>query len=122
MDFYFLFLPILLLIVYFIGTVPTGVLIRASLSKILSKEQADATTGLEKAGRYIGYLERILIITFILVDQWVAIGFLFTAKSIFRFEESKTGKAEYFLLGTLFSFTGGILLGIVGKFVLTFGW
>ncbi len=122
MNFYFLLVPIALILIYVIATVPTGALIRASLSRILSKEQADATTGLEKAGRYIGYLERILIITFILADQWVAIGFLFTAKSIFRFEESKTGKAEYFLLGTLFSFTGGILLGILGNFVLTAAW
>ncbi len=124
MDFGILLLPIALLLVYFIGTIPTGILIRTSLSKILSKEQAVAvnTEGLEKAGRYIGYLERILIITFILADQWVAIGFLFTAKSIFRFEESKTGKAEYFLLGTLFSFTCGILLGILGNFVLTAAW
>ncbi len=120
MDFGILLIPIVLLLIYFIATIPTGILIRTSLSRILSKEQADAvnTAGLEKAGRYIGYLERILIITFILVDQWIAIGFLFTAKSIFRFEESKTGKAEYFLLGTLFSFTCGILLGILGKYIL----
>ena len=119
MDFGILLLPIVLLLIYFIGTIPVGILIRTSLSKILSKEQADAvnTAGLEKAGRYIGYLERILIITFILVDQWIAIGFLVTAKSIFRFEESRTGKAEYFLLGTLFSFTCGILLGILAKFI-----
>jgi len=41
--------------------------------------------GLLNAGKWIGYIERFLILTFILTGNFVSIGFLLAAKSIFRF-------------------------------------
>jgi hypothetical protein len=73
---------------------------------------------LEKAGRWIGYLERILILTFILVQDYTAIGFLVTAKSIFRFEATRQ-EGEYILLGTLLSFTVAILVGVLANTALS---
>lgn len=71
---------------------------------------------LEKAGRIIGMIERIMIFIFIMVDQWEAIGFLLAAKSIFRFGELNTAKdrrlTEYVLIGTLVSFFVAILIGL----------
>jgi len=66
---------------------------------------------LREAGRWIGYLERAIIITFVLFSQFLAIGLLVTAKSIFRFEHSRK-TAEYYLLGTLLSLTIGLLIGV----------
>lgn len=76
-----------------------------------------ASESLQNAGQWIGYLERILILTFILAEQIEAIGFLLAAKSIFRFGELSKSKeiktTEYVLIGTLASFTTAILLGLI---------
>lgn len=71
-------------------------------------EQLDVNAGLEGGGQAIGYAERLLIYVFVLADAPTAIGFLVTAKSIFRFGDV-TGKdkrklAEYIIIGTLTSF------------------
>lgn len=67
--------------------------------------------GLKNAGTYIGYLERFLILSFILVDQYTAIGFLMGAKAIFRYTDSRT-VGEYILTGTLLSYSVAILVGM----------
>ncbi len=67
------------------------------------------------ASAWIGIMERILIVIFVISGQLQAIGFLVAAKSVFRFSETqKDGnqKAEYFLLGTLGSFTLAIVVGL----------
>lgn len=65
----------------------------------------------------IGYLERVLIMTFMLVGCMEGIGFLLAAKSIFRFGELTKAKevkiTEYVMIGTLSSFTIAILLGSI---------
>lgn len=70
---------------------------------------------------WIGIFERILILIFILAGQFAAIGYLIAAKSIFRFNDAREDgnkKAEYFLLGTLLSFTLAIVTGIVIKYLI----
>ncbi len=65
---------------------------------------------------WIGILERTLILIFISAGQFSAIGFLIAAKSVFRFNDVKADgnkKAEYFLLGTLISFTLAIIVGLL---------
>jgi len=69
-------------------------------------QEADA---LDKAGRWIGYLERLLIVTFILAGDYTAIGFLAAAKGLFRFNDPK--RAEYVIVGTLLSFAIAVLIG-----------
>jgi len=78
--------------------------------------------GLEDAGRWIGMLERVLILTFVLINQFSGIGFLIAAKSILRFSDIKNVEnrkdAEYILLGTMMSFILAIFTGIaVEKFI-----
>lgn len=78
--------------------------------------------GLEGAGRYIGMVERLLITSLVIFWPTVdatAIGFVFGAKSIARFPEFKEPRfAEYYLLGSLASFTIAIALGLVGRYYL----
>lgn len=81
------------------------------------QEHAKEPIGLKDAGTWIGYVERTIILTFILMGQYSAIGFLIAAKSIFRFTgkmENKEDrmKAEYILIGTLISFLFAILTGL----------
>lgn len=71
---------------------------------------------LPMAGRWIGYFERILVMTFMLLGSYEAIGFLMAAKSIFRFgelkEKSEIKRTEYVLLGTLMSFTIAVIVAL----------
>ena len=78
---------------------------------------------LVSAGQSIGYLERILILTFILLNQFAAIGFLLAAKSIFRFGELQNDQdkklTEYVMLGTLISFSISIFIGLATSYFVT---
>ncbi len=67
------------------------------------------------AGRLIGLLERSLIVLFVVLSQYEAIGFLIAAKSILRFSEATSGsvKSEYVLTGTLLSLMIALCLGLV---------
>ena len=73
--------------------------------------------GLEKAGKVIGILERLLVFYFVISSFWEGIGFLLAAKSIFRFGELKDSKdvkhTEYILIGTLLSFSMAILIALI---------
>lgn len=70
------------------------------------------TEDLPNAGRLIGITERWLVLTFILLQQFGAVGFLLASKSILRYrseQEEGFNKTEYVLIGTLLSF--GIAIG-----------
>ena len=64
--------------------------------------------GLRNGGRYIGWLERTLVLLLILIGQPSGIGFLITAKSLLRLGEIRESKdrklAEYIIIGTFLSF------------------
>ena len=85
-------------------------------------EDDDEPESLKDAGKIIGFIERFLIIIFIITGIYEGIGFLLAAKSIFRFGDLTNAKdkklTEYILLGTLISFTSGILIGFGLKYAL----
>lgn len=65
-------------------------------------------------GKWIGIIERLMIFTFVLLGKYEAIGFLITAKSIFRFrQDTETKQSEYVLVGTLLSYGLAIMIGLV---------
>lgn len=72
---------------------------------------------LPNAGKYIGILERLFVLVFTILGRWEVIGFLLTAKSVFRFNDLKESNnrklTEYILIGTLISFGIAILTGMV---------
>ena len=74
---------------------------------------------LPKAGQWIGYLERVLILTFIFINSLEGVGFLLAAKSVFRFGELNKAKeiktTEYVLIGTMSSFAVAILVGVATR-------
>lgn len=108
---------------YLLVIFPAGYLIgKATLRWQEEIEQVDENSSLPEAGRYIGIFERILVLTFILTQNFSAIGFLIAAKSILRFSD-KTGsgarkQTEYVLIGTLMSFAITILLGLLVNFII----
>ncbi len=65
-------------------------------------------------GKIIGNLERFLILTLVLLEQYTAIAFVLTAKSVARFGELDKRKfAEYYLIGTLTSTLVAIIVGLL---------
>ena len=75
--------------------------------------------GMPRAGEWIGYIERVLILTFVITGNIEAVGFLLAAKSVFRFGDLNKAKeikiTEYVLLGTLASFTIALIFAFLLK-------
>lgn len=92
---------------------PSSVLLSLFLNKWAPTTSAPQS--LPNAGQWIGYIERTLTLTFILVDNIECVGFLLTAKSVFRFGElskaTEIKATEYVLIGTLSSFAIAIIMG-----------
>ncbi len=108
-----------IIIAYILVTKPTSIILNLFFSKWNIE---DDMKGLPEAGKWIGYLERILVLTFVIISQIEMVGFLLAAKSIFRFGELKRANeikiTEYILIGTFASFTIALILGfIVTKFI-----
>ena len=100
---------------------PTSILIKSFIEYERWMPSGGVSQGLPNAGKWIGYLERVLILTFIFTDNIEGIGFLLAAKSVFRFGELNKAKdikiTEYVLIGTFASFTIAILIGFATKWV-----
>ncbi|MGI2171480.1 DUF3307 domain-containing protein [Shewanella sp. MF05960] len=80
-----------------------------------NQDRATSISGLVAGGELIGYLERLLILTFTLVGSYAAVGFVLAAKSIFRFGElnqsANRSMTEYVLIGSLLSVVITTLIG-----------
>ena len=93
------------------------------MSKILEGMSAQIETdhrSLPNAGKYIGILERLFVLAFMVLGHWEGIGLLITAKSVFRFHDLKERNnrklTEYILIGTLVSFGLAMLTGLLYTF------
>jgi hypothetical protein len=98
---------------YVFVTFPAGILI-GQLTKKWRDQIPDAPT-LGNAGKWIGIIERVIILTLVFNHQYAAMGLLITAKSLLRFSEANRAeiKTEYLLIGTLISITLAILVGLI---------
>jgi hypothetical protein len=109
----------LLLLAYSLVIWPLGYLIRFALQKMVPQKNEEA---IEHGGKLIGQFERIIILTFVLLGQYEAIGFLITGKSIIRFaDKSPEVKSEYVLVGTMMSYALSILIGITVNYLFGLG-
>lgn len=103
---------VIILVGYLILVGTSGYLIRFILSraekgKIAEKKEWDT-------GFIIGKCENILILTFILVDAYIALAIIFAAKTIIRQEDIKKNSL-YYLAGTMINVTYSILIGVIIK-------
>ena len=94
---------------------PTAIIMR-KIMQTMFEIKIDHTS-LPNAGKYIGIIERLLVLAFIILERWEVIGLLITAKSVFRFNDLKENNSikltEYILIGTLLSFSIAIITGII---------
>lgn len=112
---------LLVLVIYLAAIFGGAPFVRSCTRHLLSQfsrledQGASSFRHLKHAGMYIGWLERFLVLTAMVLHSPATIGLILTAKAIVRFPEMKDLRfAEYFLIGTLLSLSialaGGILL------------
>ena len=96
---------------------PTNILIQKLTKEYKPAQSNQLFKRDNNAGRFIGSIERIVMLVLISLGQYSAIGFVLTAKSIARYDRISKDKefAEYYLLGTLIS---TMLVLICGRFLL----
>ncbi|MFH1118456.1 MAG: DUF3307 domain-containing protein [Bacteroidota bacterium] len=105
---------------YLIVMWPMGIII-AMLTRRWQSDYENGE-GLRDAGKYIGMLERMLILTFIFMNQFSAVGFLVAAKSVLRFGDIRDSNSrkgtEYILIGTMISFAAAIFTGLLAQWLI----
>lgn len=117
---------LLLLVIYLVVIFACGYLIRFVTKPMMrhigsgSRQSGDSTphetpAQLSNAGMYIGWLERFMVLTALLLHSPATVGLIIAAKSIARYPQFHREQfAEYFLIGTLLSicaaFVGGVVL------------
>ena len=99
-------------------TFPAAIVMEKMLDAMGDKIELDHKS-LPNAGKYIGIIERLFVLMFIILGRWEAIGLLIGAKSVFRFNDLKESNnrklTEYILIGTLLSFGLAVVAGILYK-------
>lgn len=112
---------LLLIICAIFLTMPTSIIMKTIFSKWDISKLTKGNESLKDAGKYIGVLERLLVFIFIIVGHWEAVGFLITAKSVFRFGDLTASKerklTEYILIGTLISFGIAIVTSLLYLYI-----
>jgi hypothetical protein len=102
------------MIIYISVVFGGGYLIRYLTKGLAKNIVVEASSHMENAGLYVGWIERLLVITAIAIQSPALVGLILTGKSIVRFPEFKEARfAEYFLIGTLLSISLSVFGGIV---------
>lgn len=111
---------LVLLVGFAVAVFGGSVVVEAGLERLLGpgerKEILEFTQrGLRSGGKVIGWLERFLVVTFLLADSYAAIGLVLAAKGFIRYGEIKDAKdqkvAEYVLVGTMLSLSWAVVSG-----------
>ncbi|MET0242383.1 MAG: hypothetical protein ABW174_02895 [Flavitalea sp.] len=109
---------------YLIVLSPAGFLIQMFTNRWI--DNLDFNDSLKDVGKWIGMMERVIILTMLLLGQFAAIGFLVTAKSLLRLIDkpdnltplnpskkfSARKHTEYVLAGTFLSFSIALATGM----------
>lgn len=72
----------------------------------VNEEEADT-------GRAVGKVENVLILTLALLSAYTALGLVFTAKSIVRWQDITSGNTTYYLTGSVANVTYSLVYGVV---------
>ena len=91
---------------------PANIFIKLMLKHYSVNMPEDKENGFN-AGALIGTIERWLILIFVCLQRYEALGLLIAAKSIIRFGDKETAKTEYVLAGTLLSILIAVLAGMM---------
>jgi len=101
---------------YLIALAFSGVVVKwlIRLAKVNTDSSAD------QAGRVIGKIEDVLVVTFVAAGAYTALALIFAAKSIARVDHDNPEQASYYILGTLANFTWALLVALAAKLSLIY--
>jgi len=104
---------IILITSFVFVTQPASILISQLTKKW--RDQIMDSVSLGNAGKWIGIIERTIILALVLNNQYETMGLLIAAKSLLRFSEANRPeiKTEYLLIGTLISVTLAVVTGLI---------
>lgn len=99
---------------------PASMLIRMRLDAWIEQiTQNNQPSALVNAGKIIGFLERSLMLTFILLQQYTAVGFILALKATYRFKDTGDHpQAEYMLVGTFLSLAITLAIGLLATYLI----
>ncbi len=110
-----------IILAFYLTEKPTNIFIR-EIFRLYKIKFNVVKNELLNAGKLIGIIERWLILLFVFLNQYEAIGFLIAAKSILRYNPNNDtenfNKTEYVLVGTMLSFFIAIFLGTITKLLI----
>ena len=114
------FAPVLILVsAYFLVWFPASWLIKRLLKPWIEQVRSGTSPTLVNAGAMIGYLERFLILSFILLGEYTAMGFVLALKAAYRFKDTGDHtQAEYMLMGTFLSLAITLAVGLAANLLL----
>jgi hypothetical protein len=109
--------PLFVLVIYIAVIFGGGYIVRLLVKPLTKQDMSilgESSNEMQNAGMYIGWLERFVVLTALVLQSPATVGLILTAKSIARYPEMKSVRfAEYFLIGTLLSMSLGIIGGII---------
>lgn len=73
---------------------------------------ADVEEETADTGRAVGKVENVLILTLTLLGAYTALGLVFTAKSIVRWQDISSGNTTYYLTGSVANVTYSLVYGV----------
>ncbi|MBQ6254918.1 MAG: DUF3307 domain-containing protein [Bacteroidales bacterium] len=104
---------IALAVAAFVCWKPANIFIKLMLRHYSVNVPEEDSQSVFNAGALIGNLERWLILVFVLLHHYEALGLLIAAKSIIRFGDSQKRESEYVLAGTLLSISIAVFSGLL---------
>lgn len=111
---------LVLTLAYGLVLFPASWLIKRLLWRWIDQVNASTSSSLVNAGAMIGYLERMIILTFILLGEFTAVGFVLALKAAYRFKDTADHiRAEYMLVGTFLSLTITLGVGLGADYLIT---
>ena len=110
---------LVLILAYGLVLFPASWLIKRLLRRWIDQVNDSASSSLINAGAMIGYLERLLMLTFLLLGEFTAVGFVLALKAAYRFKDTADhARAEYLLVGTFLSLTITLGIGLSADFLI----
>jgi hypothetical protein len=81
------------------------------------RERVSAGIDFRDVGTWIGLCEHVLIVTFVLADEYTSIGLIFAAKELVRADKVRE-QPSYYLLGTLLNLALAVVFGTATRLLL----
>lgn len=111
---------LILALAYGLVLFPASLIVKRLLRPWIDQINASPAPSLVNAGAMIGCLERLLMLTFILLGEYTAVGFVLALKAAYRFKDTGDHtQAEYMLMGTFLSLAITLAVGLGAKGMIT---